>query len=370
MKTPLSHIELSKENLLHNVATFRALLGEKKKLVAVVKANAYGHGMKEIVKMLDGHVDYFQVDDIEELRELRKITNTPTFVLGYVLKDDLEELVQLSGTVTIFDWERMETVNEIGRKNNQKITVHLEVDALLGRLGLLPDDVEKFFLKAKELQYVSIEALYAHFSDIEDSENLVNAHKQQTSIKAIAEKLNLPFHISATAGILSDHLHNWDGYISRLGIGLYGLWPSKRLQDEWQGKVELKPVLSWKTKIAQIKKLPSNYPIGYGCSFVTVRETTIAVIPQGYSDGYDRKLSNNSFALINGIRCTVLGRIAMNMFVVDVSEAGEIFTEQEVVLIGKQGIEEITAEEFAERIGTINYEIVARISAFLKKIIT
>ncbi len=368
MKNFLAHIELSKENLLHNIAAFRSVLGVEKKLVAVVKANAYGHGVKEVVAMLEGHVDYFQVDDIEELRELRKITDMPTLVLGYVLKDDLEELVKLNGIATIFDWERMQILNDIGKKNNQKVIVHVEVDALLGRLGLLANEVEEFVLKAKELEFVSIESLYAHFADIEDSENLIHANNQQALIKSVAERLKLPFHISATAGVLSDPSNNWGGHILRLGIGMYGLWPSKRLEDEWKGKVDLEPVLGWKTKIAQIKTLPSGYPIGYGCTYITTKKTVIAIIPQGYSDGYDRKLSNNGEVLIGGKRCPVLGRVAMNMFTVDVTDVQEVSVEQEVVLLGKQGSEEITATELDERIGTISYEVVARISPLLNRI--
>ncbi len=368
MKESLSYLEISKENLLHNISMFKDLVGDKK-LVAVVKANAYGHGMKEVVGILDNHVDYFQVDDIEELRELRTITNMPTLVLGYIQKNDLEELVKLNGIATIFDIDRLETLNEIGKNYNQKVIVHVEVDALLGRLGLLDNELEEFLSKAKQFEHIAIEALYGHFSDIEDSENLVQAHKQYEIIKGLSEKCNLPFHLAATSGVLSQPKDNWGAYLLRLGIGMYGLWPSERLQEEWQDKIKLLPVLQWKTKIAQIKTLPAGYPIGYGCSYVTTKQTIVAIIPQGYSDGYDRKLSNNSFVLIGGKRCAVLGRIAMNMFAVDVSDVLEVSFEQEAVLLGKQGIEEITAEELAERIGTINYEVVARISPLLKRFI-
>jgi len=369
MKKPLSYIEISKENLLHNIATFRSILGDQKKLVAVVKANAYGHGMKEVAEIAENHVDYFQVDDIEELRELRTVTSKPTLVLGYVQKSDLEELVQLNGIVTVFDIDRLKQLHKIGKIHDQKIIVHVEVDALLGRLGIPADYVEQFVVEAKQFDYVKIEALYAHFSDIEDSENLVHANKQYEIIKSLSEKLNLPFHLAATSGILAEPSNNWGAYVLRLGIGMYGLWPSKRLEEEWNDKVQLLPVLSWKTKIAQIKTVPTNYPIGYGCSYITTKETTIAVIPQGYSDGYDRKLSNNSVVLIGDKRCPVLGRIAMNMFSVDVSDVAEVSAEQEVVLLGRQGKEEITAAELGERTGTISYEVVARISPLLKRTI-
>ncbi len=157
--------------------------------------------------------------------------------------------------------------------------------------------------------------------------------------------------------------------IVRLGIGLYGLWPSEALRNLYKSKLSLKPVLAWKTKITQIKVLPKGYSIGYGLTYTTKKATKIALIPQGYSDGVDRKLSNNGAVLIKGIRCKILGRIMMNMCVADVNHLPKVEIEDEVVVIGKQGKEQITAEEMAERINTINYEITTRISSLLPKVI-
>ncbi len=334
-----------------------------------MKANAYGHGLEEVITILEGKVDYFQVDDIEELRTLRRVSDMPCLVLGYILLEQLEEAVSLNGIVGVFEFPQLEKLNEIGTQQHKIVTVHLEIDALLGRLGILPGEVKQLLEKVKKFPHINIEALYGHFSDIEDSQNLEHAERQYEIVNGIAEKTGLPYHIAATSGMLADNINHWQGSIVRLGIGLYGIWPSERLQKQWQGTFELKPVLAWKSHIAQVKTLPKDYPVGYGRSYVTAAETKIAIIPQGYSDGYDRLFSNNGTVLVQGMRCPVIGRIAMNMFVIDVTAIKEVVSEEEVVLIGKQGDEVVNAEELAGKVGTINYEILARISPLLKRII-
>ena len=366
----LSSIELSRENLLHNISVVRNLLGPDKKLIAVVKANAYGHGMREVASIIESHVDYFQVDDFQELVELRKQTQKPILVFGYMANDEvLVSVRDYNATLGIFenDPKRFEQINEVGRSLGKKINVHIEVDALLGRLGVLAKDAKECVEQIRRYEHISIEALYGHFSDIEDSGDLSHAHAQCEALRKASEEAGVPYYISATSGILADPKNNWGGSMVRLGIGLYGLWPSERMREVGGSNITLKPVLTWKTKIAQIKILPKDYPIGYGRTVITHKETKIAVIPQGYSDGYDRGLSNKGEVLVRGVRCKMLGRVAMNMFVVDVSHMPEVFREDEVVIVGVQGNEEISAEELAEKAGTINYEIVARVSALLPR---
>ena len=366
----LSSIELSRENLLHNISVVRNLLGPDKKLIAVVKANAYGHGMREVASVIENHVDYFQVDDFQELVELRKQTQKPILVFGYIGNDEvLASVRDYNATLGIFenDPKRFEQINEVGRLLGKKINVHIEVDALLGRLGVLAKDAKECVEQISRYEYISIEALYGHFSDIEDSHDLGHAHAQCEALRKASEETGIPYYISATSGILADPKNNWGGGMMRLGIGLYGIWPSERMREVGGSNIALKPVLAWKTKIAQIKILPKDYPIGYGRTVITHKETKIAVIPQGYSDGYDRGLSNKGEVLVRGVRCKILGRVAMNMFVVDVSHVPEVAREDEVVIVGVQGNEEISAEELAEKAGTINYEMVARISALLSR---
>lgn len=372
---PMNHvawIEISRDNLLHNISEFRKILGASKKLCVVVKANAYGHGLKEVVSSIEDHVDYFQVDDFRELESIRTFTKQPVLVLGYMTPEEsVIAFKKYDAVIGIFqnDPVRFAMLNDAAKESHKKVHAHVEIDALLGRLGTLSEDGEVFIDELKKYDQMVIDSLYAHFSDIEDSKNLDHAHAQCEQLRSVSESAGIPYHISATSGILSDPETNWGGAMMRLGIGLYGIWPSESLRTQWSDRLDLRPVLSWKTRVAQVKMLPAGYPVGYGQSFVTKTETKIAIIPQGYSDGYDRRFSNKGYVLINGEKCPIIGRVAMNMFVVDVTHLGKVSEGDEVVLIGKQHNAVISAKELAEKIGTIDYEVLARVSALLPRII-
>ncbi len=375
MNTPLSCVEISKKNLIHNIQTFRNLIPKKTKLVAVVKANAYGHGLKEIVTIAEAYVDYFQVDDIEELRDVRRYSQKPVLVFGYVQSSDLEEAVALDGTLGVYSKETLAKLNAIGEKYSKKITIHLKIDALLGRQGILVDEVKEYGILIQTLPYIHLEAIYSHFSNIEDSHNLEHAHAQHAQLleaKQILQTLGfqkITSHISATSGLLADVKGNWGSSLLRLGIGMYGEWPSKYQQDKFLDHLHIRPVLRWISHLAQVKIIPKGYPVGYGCTFVSKHPMTIGVVPQGYSDGYDRGFSNNGCVLVQGNRCPILGRVAMNMFVVDLTAVPDAKAEDEVVLLGMQGNLAITAESQGCCINTISYEILARISPLLHRTI-
>lgn len=364
--TTLSRIEISRDNLIHNISQFRNLLSEEKRIVGMVKANAYGHGVKEVVEILEDNIDMFGVDDLDELKEIRKYTSKPVIVFGYVSKEQLKEFVNLNAILGIYDLEIARELDRLGGG-----TVHVKVDALLGRQGILLEDVKEFLKSLKELRNIKVEAIYSHFSNIEDTDDLFHTQKQYKMLleaKKIAQDTypDIFHHISATSGFLTDIENNWGGEILRLGIGMYGLWPSESLKKQFENEIKLKPVLRWVTHVAQVKEISEGFPVGYGCTFVADQKMKIAVIPQGYSDGYDRGLSSVGEVLIHGKRCEVIGRVAMNMFVVNVGDS-DILVEDEVVLLGKQGEDEISAEEIAGKIGTINYEVVTRIWPKLKR---
>ncbi|HLD21769.1 MAG TPA: alanine racemase [Patescibacteria group bacterium] len=373
MPEPLSHIEISKKNLIANVRAIRGFIGRDVSLAAVIKANAYGHGQNEVASVLEPYVDYFQVDDVEELRLLRTVTQKPTFVFGYVAKNELEESLRLNAILNIYDLERLRKVSTIARKLNITPTVHIKIDACLGRQGLLIEEVSAFLKQIKKITNVHIGGVYSHFANIEDTTDNSHALKQiETFKKAVvlfqeAGFSHIQTHISATSGILVYEKKHLQNPIVRFGIGTYGMWPSEGLQKKFHRTLALRPVMRWVSHIAQIKTVPKGYTIGYGLTYQTKRLAQIAVIPQGYSDGYDRGLSNCGKVLIGGKRCRVLGRVAMNMFVVDVSKVKNARVEDEVVLLGTQGQETITAEELAKKIDTINYEITTRISPLLPR---
>ncbi|MFZ1019471.1 MAG: alanine racemase [Minisyncoccia bacterium] len=371
----LSCIELSKKNLIHNIKQFRNLAKKGTKFSVAIKGNAYGHGQNLVAKILEPYVDYFQVDDIEELELLRRTSKKKTFLFGYAQKTDLARVTKLNCILTIFSLEQLKELNKIAEKSKIKQEIHIPVDAFLGREGFLLKDLPKIFIEIKKCKNIKLTGIYAHFANIEDTNNFTHAKKQITIFKQavnLAKKFgfkNLQTHISATSGLLVYEKNKGLNSIIRLGIGVYGLWPSEHIKFLYKNKMELRPVMAWKTKIAQLKILPAGSTIGYGLSYMTYEETKIAVIPQGYADGLGREFSNKGEVLIAGTRCKILGRVAMNMCVADVTRLPEVKIEDGVVILGKQGNEEVTAEEMAERINTINYEITTRISSLLPRIV-
>lgn len=371
----LSYIEISKENLLHNFEAIKSLTKPGTKIAAVIKANAYGHGQNEVAQVLEEKADFFQVDDARELQLLRQVSQKPTLVLGFVSKEEMPSVIGQEGIFSLYDEGQIFSLNEIANGLNKKVSAHVKIDACLGRQGVLVDNVQNIIDALKKCENISVEGIYSHFANIEDSSDFSHAQKQIDTFakaKEIFEENgfeNLETHISASSGIMVYENANGCSSIVRAGIALYGMWPSLDLKERLGNKIELKPIARWVSHVAQVKTVPENYSIGYGLTFVTTKPTKIAVIPQGYSDGYDRGFSSQGEVLIKGSRCKVLGRVAMNMFVVDVSHLDDVAAEDEVVLLGQQGSERITAEEMADKIGTINYEITTRILATLPKIV-
>ena len=346
----------------------RSLLLPEQKLLAVIKANAYGHGMNQVVACIENLVDGWQVDDALEVRELRKISQKPLYVFGYVALDELADVVQDGVTIVLYDTLRLAELNRLGAH------VHIKIDASLGRQGLLLDEVPGFLAELKKFPCIHVDGIYGHFANIEDVSDISHATKQLTAFNEAvalfraAGYTKLDVHMSATSGAMrlgfrADHM------IIRTGIGLYGLWPSKDLQKEGEARgIFLKPVLRWISRVAQVKTVPEGYSIGYGLTYIAPKKMKIAIIPQGYSDGFARDLSNAGSVLIRGSRCAVIGRVSMNMFAVDVDHLAEVEQEDEVVLLGQQGGECISAEEIAEG-RTINYEVTTRITPLLLRVV-
>lgn len=352
----------------------KSLVASDVEMISVVKANAYGHGQNEVAGILEPVTDYFQVDDLAELKLLRKITQKPILVLGYIAKVEMAEALKLDGVLGVYAKEQIIALDKIAKKLEKKAVVHVKIDAYLGRQGVMPEDVAEIAKVLKNCENIIVAGIYSHFANIEDTTDFshaqkqINAFSQAVAIFKANGFLNLKTHMSASSGIMAWEKIEGRSQLVRPGISLYGMWPSDNLEKKLKSEsFDLRPVMRWVTHIAQIKTVPSGYSIGYGLTHITQKITKIAVIPQGYSDGYDRGLSNIGEVLICGKRCKILGRVAMNMFVVDVSQLESVAVEDEVVLLGKQGKEQITAEEIAEKIGTINYEITTRILTLLPR---
>ena len=372
----LNWVEISKENLLQNISVIRDLIGKSRKLMAVVKSNAYGHGMIEISEIiLKGFVDWLGVNSIEEGIELRnnKI-NVPILVLGYVPLRDLENAINNDLRLTVYNIETVKKLEEIGMKLNKDIPIHIKVETGTNRQGIMGKRLSTLLDFIRGNSSLKLEGISTHFANIEDTTDHSYAQFQLDEFKRIEgeffkDRTNLLRHTACTAAVLLFPETYFE--MVRVGIGMYGLWPSKqtKVSCSMEGKKipELKPVLTWKTKIAQLKDVPDGSFISYGGTYRTTRESRIAVLPVGYYDGYSRAFSNIAHVLVKGKRSPVRGRVCMNIIMVDVTDIPDVELEDEVVLLGKQGNEEITADHLASLAGTINYEIVTRINPALER---
>lgn len=361
-------MEISRPALRHNVAAFRERLtaANGQELVAVVKANAYGHGVATVVEAVDDLVDRYQIDDIEELRELRPLTSKPIHVYGYVAKADLGEAVELGGIMSLYDPDRIEFLGKLGIP----CRIHVKFDALLGREGVTPEELPDVIAAIPKYPSISVEQVYAHFANLEDTTDLVHAEAQAGVYRSMLAEMRQAFgkasgNLAATSGILAmpDTVNQTS---VRLGIGLYGLYPSAAMARSCS-ELSLRPALRWVTHLGQVKVLPAGHPVGYGLTYRALRDMKVGMVPLGYSDGVDRGLSNVGEVLVHGILCPMIGRVAMNMFAIDLSSVPEASSEDEVVLLGEQGSQRISAEEVAAQLGTISYEVISRINSRLPR---
>lgn len=371
-----SWVEISKNALLKNLGTFRKVIGRRVTLVAVVKANAYGHGLEEVSKIFEKGVDFFAVDNLTEALKLRNLGITKSIlVLGYTKENALKEAVENDISLAVYDRNILARIASL--KYPKKIRVHLKIETGLNRQGIKISKLLSLLkIIKKNEKYISLEGVYTHFANIEDTIDPSFAYRQLSDFKRALKLIKKSgikpkyFHCAASAATLL--YRNTHFNMVRIGISLYGLWPSKetKIVINLKGsKVSLMPALSWKSIIAQVKKVDVGESVGYGRTWIAPRDSLIAVIPVGYSDGYDRGLSNNSRILINGQYAPLVGRVAMNMIMADVTDIKNIKRENVVTLLGSERGKSITADEVGERIGTINYEIVARINSLIPRVV-
>jgi alanine racemase len=376
----LQRVEVSRSALAHNVREFRRLIGGRRKFLAVVKANAYGHGLTETAGIcLEHGVDWLGVNSLEEGLALREAgVEAPVLVLGYVPLAALEEAVAAGLRLTVFNRRTVDGLAAAAARLKRRAFVHIKLETGTNRLGIDPGELVDFARRVKEKPGLVLEGLSSHFANIEDTTKHDYPRMQSGLFKRALEELaeagiRVPLrHMACTAStiLFRDAAVN----MARVGIGLYGLWPSKETLVSCllrkRKPVSLKPALSWKARIVQVKRVAAGAFIGYGCTFRTSRPTVVAVVPVGYSDGYDRGLSNAAHVLVRGRRARVLGRVAMNFFMVDVTDIPGVGLEDEATLIGSDGGERITADDLAALAGTINYEVVSRISPAVPRVVT
>ncbi len=356
-------VEISTGNLASNVKAVRGLLKEATNLMAVVKSNAYGHGLVETGKIFSKlDLDWIGVDHIDEAIELRKNgISLPMLVIGFTPEDRFREALENKVSLTIY--------NKLKSTPPEGVSFHIKVDTGMSRQGVLVSELEDFINSLP--RGLNIQGVLTHFANADNLSDRAYPEAQLASFYQSLEIFNKKginpkiIHSSATPAFFTMPESQFN--LVRIGIAFYGLWPSSDFSDNFK-KLGLLPALSWKTRIVQIKEIEEGRPVGYGITETVKKKTKIAVLPIGYYDGYNRSLSSIGEVLIGGKRSRVLGRISMNLMVVDITgdDASKIW--DEVVLIGNQGEETITAEDVARKIGTISYEIVCRINPLLPRI--
>ncbi|RJO73219.1 MAG: alanine racemase [Myxococcales bacterium] len=375
MDENLSWVEIDREALEQNIAVFRSLVGEARRLLVVVKGNAYGHGMLPVANIaLAAGADWLGVFNMQEAIELRQANiASPILVMGPTPENLLVRAAQLRLSITVASPEAAEAVLRVRPKS---LRVHLKLETGTNRQGFLPEHLPVIQRLAEEPS-IEIEGAYTHFADIEDTTDHSFAETQLRRFQDFTElllKLDVTPPLLHTACSAATLLFPQTLFaMARVGISAYGLWPSKETyvsaHQVGREPAKLKPVLSWKTRVSQVKELAVGEYVGYGRTFRTTRPTRIAVLPLGYADGYDRGLSNRAHVLIAGRRAPLRGRVCMNLMMADVTDIPEAKAGDEVVLIGAQGDEHIHADHLASWLGTINYEIVTRIASAAPRIV-
>ncbi len=371
----LSWVEIDAARLRSNIDAFRTVTAPGTALMVVVKANAYGHGLEAVAPIAAERADWLGVNSIDEALAITQLgIQKPIAVLGHTPLDQSEHVARNGYRQVLYRMDVAKALSRFAEKLGTKAQVHLKIETGTNRQGIALSDLEAFAAELSQLPAIEVEGAYTHFANIEDTLDPSFADSQLSTFKealAVLERAGMrpsQIHASATAGSLL--YPGMDFTMIRLGIGTYGIWPSRETQlaaRERGRRLFLAPVLTWKTRVVQVKDVKAGDYVGYGLTYRASRPMKLVVLPIGYYDGYDRKLSNSGRALIHGQPASVVGRIAMNMTMLDVTDIGAQ-PDDEVVLIGRQGNAEIRVEELAEKIGSIAYEVVARINPLIPRV--
>lgn len=334
----------------------------QKPLMAVVKANAYGHGDIAVAKSLRGIADWYAVAVPEEGVRLRSAgIDAPVLVLSEPAPDQLENLFEYRLTPTIGQTATAELLSKAGAKHGITLSVHIAVDSGMGRIGFHGDEIAEQIAPIFELNGIAPTGIFTHFATADGDDDYFS--EQCNKFRAVLGDLKrmgytgLTVHAANSAGILRHPEAYFD--MVRGGLALYGTSP--------KGKFPLKPALRWVTRVAHLKTLPIGSAIGYGCTFVTYRETRVATLPVGYADGYPRSLSNRFYVLIRGQRAPILGRVCMDQMMADVTDIDGVELGEEVTLLGRDGKEEITPDKMGEFSHSCAYEILSRIGGRVER---
>ena len=358
--------------ILYNMNSMHQNISEDTKIMAVIKADGYGHGAAEVAECIE-HLDYlagYAVATVEEGLILRNHgIKKPILILGYAFPDQYDELIAADMRPTVFTREMAQELSQAAGEMGVDCPIHFAVDTGMSRIGYqVTEEAADEMAQIARLPHIMVEGIFTHFARADEADK-TSAEEQlalfEKMISMLEERgIRIPVkHCSNSAGIVELKEANMD--MVRAGITLYGLWPSEEVRRDI---IDLKPALSLITHVAYVKDLESGRAISYGGTYVTKRPSRIATIPVGYADGYARGLSNKGAVLIHGKRAPICGRVCMDQFMVDVTDIPEVKMGDEVILIGSAGEETITMEEVGELSGRFNYEFVCNLGKRIPRV--
>jgi alanine racemase len=369
-------IEIDRKAIKGNYDTFRSLIPKSCKLLAIVKSNAYGHSLIDFSKEAEKlGADFLGVDSIIEALALRREgIKTPILVLGYTLPEMISEAIKNDISITVSSLEMLKKITAVIGKNDKKLKIHIKVDTGMHRQGFLPEDSAKILANLQlttNNKQLEVEGVFTHFASAKNPAFPVYTNHQIDDFKEWISLFNKNgfkpiVHAAATAGSLVFPDSHFD--MVRIGIGLYGEWPSKESKAYLQDKMKLEPVLTWKTIISEIKNLLKGERLGYDLTEKLDRDSVVGICPVGYWHGIPRALSSVGYFLVNGKRAKILGRISMDMIVIDLTGIIGVKVTDEAVILGGSGKTKIISEEMAGMADTCNYELITRINPLIKRI--
>ena len=359
-----THVIIDLNCFARNVANLKNSLRPGTMLMAVIKADGYGHGAVETARTaLSSGAEWLGVATPDEGRELREAgIAAPVLVLSGAMEQGMRTVVKYDLRLTVFNLGGLWRLDDEAKRQGKRVKVHLKVDTGMNRVGVhKPKRLDDVLERIRACTNLELEGVFTHFAASDEADKaftLLQDRRFRETVKAIKEKghSSLLLHAANSAAILDLPETHHD--MVRAGIAMYGYYPS----DAVQKKVPLSPVMKWKTVVLHVKKIPAGEPVSYGRTFTTSRDTFVATIPVGYGDGYKRLLSNRAYVLVRGKKAPVIGRVCMDQTMIDVTDITDILPGDEVVLLGRQGDESVTADQMAEWAETISYEILLSVS--------
>lgn len=376
---PSHWFEIDRAALRHNLRLFRSLVDRRTRLALVVKANAYGHGLQQIAPSATAEADWLAVHSADEARRLRRLgLDCPVLIMGFVPPADLFDL-DAETHVFVSTPEVAEWLGAYRQRTGISLPVHLKVETGTHRQGVAVDRIPEL-CRAVRRCGLEVVGLATHFANIEDTLEHEFARAQLATFSSAIEVASRELggrptyvHAACSAAALLWRASDFD--LVRVGISGYGHWPSRETKLSWildhgGDGLQLQPVLSWRATVGQIQSVPTGGTVGYGRSWTALRPSRVAVLPFGYSDGYPRALGNQARVVLHGTRVPVVGRVCMNITLVDVTDVPAVQVGDVCTVLGADGGAAVTAEELAALAGTINYEVLARLAEHVPRFVT